>query len=453
MTHDIPHYTIVTHAILRLPLGLAVLSFGIAITQPVFTVAYPQVTAPPARQTLRCTSQWVARPISVRPIRAGSSGSVLLGPPSAALGRSGFYIVGSVLSQTPKGAGVPSALLIGPGGTPLALPAGAERGQVLRIAVADPDSVYLLWGVSNETADTTQRPRSSSPNEIWLSTRTSGKGWATPRRLFSALRIGWDDAQVPEMVRDRQGTFHLAFAAEREWANATLVHVTMRRGSAHVATMGLRGGAGYLNVVPTPNGLLVAFVAPDLTEARNANSVFVIDADGTGFHPPARLVMSSPGEEQAVALRAAATLDGGIHLVWIEQRGVGADPLLRHTESRDAGKQWSPWTDADYGGVAHMTAIPDGRDGVSVFYTKSDRSGPSHSEMMCWNGGWSQPVRLGGRLRLIDPHPVAGNATRPSLIATAMVPGSRLTISRVTWLERSPTQPCAAGTNAMACRE
>ena len=438
--------------VVRYPFRLVALSSGLALMQPVAGVAHPQATNPTARASSRCTSDWMPRPLSSRPESDGYAGKAFLGSPSAARVRAGLYVVGSALPQAAAGAGVPSALLIGPGGTALPLPAGADRGQLFRIAVAEPDSIYLLWGASGPSADSARRRPNASPTEVWFSSRIGDTGWTVPERLFTALTIGWDDAQVPEIVRDRAGAFHLAFAGERAWGHATLVLVTMRRGVASVATTELRGVAGYVTAAPAPDGMLVAFVAPDFVKERNANSVFVIGADDTGFLHPARLVMSSPGEEQAVALRAIATANA-VHLVWIELRGQDADPLLRHTVSRDGGTRWSPWTDAAYTGTPHITAMPDGRDGVNVLYTIWTRSGPSHSEVMCWDGGWEGPVRLGAGLRLLDPHPVVGRATRPSLVATAIVPGRALPTYRVTWLERAAAQPCTAGRRDVPCRK
>ena len=139
--------------------------------------------------------------------------------------------------------------------------------------------------------------------------------------------------------------------------------------------------------------------------------------------------------------------------MWIERRDAGAAPSLRHSVSRDQGKEWSPWSDAPYAGAPHITAMPAGRDGVNVFYTMWDRSGPSHSEVMCWNGSWDGPVRLGGRLRFLDPHPVEGGAAQASLVTTEVVPGSPRPTYRVTWLERSATDACAAGRDTMPCRK
>jgi hypothetical protein len=439
-------------AIRRFHLEVVALSCGLALAQPAFSDARAQGSGRSVQAPSRCTNDWVERPIGRRATKDGDAGTAFLGAPSAARGRSGLYIVGRIVPRSAPNAAVSSAVLIGPGGTLLPLPVGADRGELFRIAVAEPDSIYLLWGISNPPADTAQGRRSAYPTELWFSSRTRGKGWAVPERLFTALAIEWEDAQVPEVVRDTKGAFHLAFAAERAWANATLVHVTMRSGRASVDALALHGVAGYVSAAPTRSGLLVAFVAPDFVKARNANSVFVIDADESGFLPPARMVMSSPGEEQAVALRAVTTPDQAVHLVWVEQRDANTDPLLRHTVSRDGGSQWSPWSDATYAGLPHITAMPNGRDGVSVFYTIWKRTGPSHSEVMCWNGEWNGPARLGGALTLLDPHPVVGSAARPWLVATAKGAGSTPANYRVAWLERA-AQTCRAGSNVIPCRK
>ena len=431
--------------------GHCALALCLAITQPVFSSALSQAGGRSAQASARCGSGWVVRSISARPDDA-FAGHAPLGTPSAALGASGLYVVGRVMPTAAFDTGEPSALMTGPDGKVFPLPAGAERGEAFRIAVAAPDSIYLLWGVSNPAVDTARRGR-ELPTEVWFSSRSRGKGWGAPTRLFTALRVGWDNAQVSEVVRDGQGAFHVAFSAERDWGKATLVHVTMRHGSASLATTELRSGAGYVTAVPTPSGMLFAFVAPDLVKAHNANSVFVIDADETGFLPPARLVMSSPGEEQAIALRAVSTANEAIHLVWLERRGADAGPLLRHTLSRDGGRQWSPWTDVAYVGAPQITAVPDGRGGVQVLYTVLTQSDRGHSEVVCWNEGWGQPVRLGGRLSLLEPLPVAGTSARPALVATAMVFDSLLTTYRVTWLQRSPTPPCTRGRTRVPCPE
>ena len=437
-------------SIRRRLLGIVALSSGLAIAQPAFSVVRSQAVDQSVRALSRCQSDWVVRSPWSSPARDAFAGNVFAGSPAAALGRSGPYVVGRVHSATANDTGVPPTRLIGPDGTSLPLPAGAERGQVDRVAVAGADSIYLLWGVATPSTDTVRGRRIERLTEVWFSSRTRGKGWTDPARLFNALAIGWD-SQLAEVVRDGRGAFHLAFAAEREWTRTTLVHVTMRRGAASIATTELRSPAAYVHAVTTSRGVLIGFVAPDVVKAHNANSVFVIDADEKGFHPPARLVMSSPGEEQAIALRAVATANDVVHLVWIELRGAGAGSLLRHTLSRDGGSRWTPWMDAAYGGVPQITAMPDGRDGLQVFYTVVTEPNLGYSETMCWNGDWESPVRLGGPLRVLDAHPVAGSSARPSLLATELVLGSPATTYRVVWLERSPTRPCPPGRAGTPC--
>jgi hypothetical protein len=239
----IPHRPIMPRTVLRFAHGFFALSSGLAIMQPVLADAHARVTSQSAQAASRCTSDWIVRSIVTRPAKDAYAGNVFLGSPSAALVRSGLYVVGKVQPRTDSGAGAPSTLLIGPDGRALPLPAGAERGQVFRIAVAEPDSIYLLWGVANSPGDTAQRPQSALPTEVWFTVRTRDKGWAAPTRVFTALRIGWDDAQVPEVVRDRQGAFQLAFTAEREWGRATLVRLTMRRGGSSVALPHSRSAA------------------------------------------------------------------------------------------------------------------------------------------------------------------------------------------------------------------
>jgi hypothetical protein len=186
-----------------------------------------------------------------------------------------------------------------------------------------------------------------------------------------------------------------------------------------------------------------------MTKQHNSNSVFAIDVDGRGFHPPARLVMSSPGSEQAVALRATSTPDGAIHLVWIESRRSEA-PSLRHTVSRDEGRTWSSWDDAPYRGDPHFSLTPSGASGVAVFYTTWTKAGPSHAEVQCWAGVWHSAQRFGDTLRLWDPHPVLSADSRRSMVATAVVPTVPETF-RTVWLEQTRNDACRSRGRDAAC--
>jgi hypothetical protein len=285
--------------------------------------------------------------------------------------------------------------------------------------------------------------------EIWFASRIGKASWTQPARIHAAENIAWDDTDLHDVKRDAGGTFHFVFAAQRYYSETNLVHVAIRAGRPSVRALELRGGAGYVDVALTASGLVTAFVAPDMTKDRNANSVFVIDVDERGFRPPARLVMSSPGDEQAMALRATSTPDGSIHLVWIETRRSAA-PSLRHTVSRDDGRTWSAWNDAPYHGDPHLSLTPSGASGVAAYYTVWTKAGPSHSEVRCWDNGWYSAQRFGGALRLWDPHPALSAESRRSMVATAVIPTVPESF-RTVWLEQTRSDACRSRGRDTAC--
>jgi hypothetical protein len=399
--------------------------------------------------TIGCTGEWREQPTpGLESLSDHRGRSAALYSPSAVRTARGLYVTGNVQFPREHWSHTAEAALIGPDGTAMTLPKGANEGRGLRLAVSAPDTLYLLWGIRSAEADTSNGG-SRFVNELWFASRAGRAAWTQPTRLYLAEKIRMDDTDLHDMVHDGTGTFHLVFAAQRYFAETNLVHVRMRAGRATVTAIELRGGAGYVDAVPTASGLLVAFVAPDVTKPRNANSVFVIDVDDRGFHAPARLVMSSPGQEQAFALRAVSTADGAIHLVWVEARPA-EPPLLRHTVSRDGGKTWSPWHDAPYNGDPHFALTPAGSAGVAAYYTVWTQADRSHSEMRCWDESWHSAQRFGGGLRLWDPHPVLSADSRRSMVATAVMPTVPETF-RTIWLDRTRDASCRPGRRDAAC--
>jgi hypothetical protein len=204
--------------------------------------------------------------------------------------------------------------------------------------------LHVLWG---DTGDTLPRdPRSYGNREpalraLWYAQWRSGR-WSTPRRIYAARQIYWDELTASALIDDAGGGLHVAFAAIDSVGSA-VVHLSSDASDPRVwraSVSRLELPVTYVALaVGDSHTLALAFVSSVISPVPHQDALFVMRSldNGVSWSQP-RLVTretEEPALEPHMFFRNQT-----LELLWTAQ------PVGRFTDGR----------------VWHATLAADGTD-------------------------------------------------------------------------------------------
>jgi hypothetical protein len=190
------------------------------------------------------------------------------------------------------------------------------------------------------------------------------------------------------------GDFGFAVPTSTGGAEGSIVCLRHTAKGWNAMPVGVRG-AMYGGLAIVGRRLFLPYIAPDTSQRQDINSVFLRRSTDDGATWLDAQLVSRSGAHAAYDVRALASADGVLHLIWRQTLPEGGS-VLRHVSSHDDGATFSMPDDvAPPEGFSGLHTALDGRDAVHVIYQDWRGGGESgHLDHIVWNGGWSTPDHL-----------------------------------------------------------
>ncbi|MGH7563729.1 MAG: hypothetical protein ACREK5_04820 [Gemmatimonadota bacterium] len=316
--------------------------------------------------------------------------------------------------------------------------------------------LHVLWVEPEGTELRTGRAwarASDKWTDLWHVVFDQQGGWGTPKNLYHGSRLRWDEGRA-NVATDIRGRVHVVLVENRMRLSerAMLVHLVWDSGTWSLSRVPIDNyavGAPSL-AIGGEGQLYVAFLAPDRTAGRDANSVFLRRSlDGGHSWEPSRLVSRS-GLNRAFEVSVFALGDESVQLVWAQDiTGDLNSDVIRHVSSVDQGLTWSSAADLDVeDGFFMLQAEKDDCNTIHIIYRTLSESGHVPSKTVSylwyarWDGGWITPVKVFPSFPVLDSRIVMGSSCKMYLFSSVKAEGR---ISSDIWtpmLSELSYEPC-----------
>lgn len=281
-------------------------------------------------------------------------------------------------------------------GKDIGRPAGNFLFMSPRALLGADGTLHMLWTEPGSWRPTVRADWTGTlmnTGSLWHATYMPKQGWDPAGRVYAASQV-WFDVGTGDITLDPAGGLQALLGDD---STRALMHLTRNGNTWRAGPIPGIGLPVYSSIaVDSAGRVYVAYVAPDRSVQRDANSVFFVQSpDGGRTWLPPRLISRS-GNAQATRIHALATPGGTVHLVWAQNVSGGIVPeVIRHVVSRDAGGTWSAAEDIDVpDGLGSTQAALDLCGAVHVTHEAvvEDETGQEERGRIWyarWDGAWS----------------------------------------------------------------
>jgi hypothetical protein len=350
------------------------------------------------------------------PFRGLQAGEVLRWPSLALHGSNGLLVGNTVRHFTSDTIPLPAMAIISLSGTRIPNPPGTfvflqpkgffDRSGLYHLFWAEPDSGPPVTG-----QDWVYSPRKAA--SLWTAIFDSRHWtWTAPLLLHEGQHLRWSQHGSANITYSDAG-FHIALF-DNHITKTDLVYLRQDGSTWRKVFYPLHHAAVYPGVAVTGDGasIFVTYIAPDSTQRRDSNSVYLLRSFDRGeiWLPPLRVQRS--GEYRAFeAIPLLTSDDSTLHLLWAQDVSGDLTPdRVRHVSTTDAGESWSPHSDLySSGSVYKLQAVMDGRGTIHVTYQDwtSDLIAGNEVTLVdlwhaCWTNAWTEPFRPFPELTLAE---------------------------------------------------
>jgi hypothetical protein len=364
---------------------------------------------PLASDSLRHTTCGYSAWTAPKPL-PGISSSSLVQFGSVAIGREHGYLLGNdvpILGATPHPPG--PLVLLRLDGQHIEPPPGRFTFAYPRGVIDPSGRLHLLWAepvALDSLRDQTWR--GGWERRLWHAAYARTTGWTTPQEVYrSDVPFFWSEASAATARLDNRGRIHVV--ARRAILDRSLVHVV------------IDGERHRHEVVPTPPGVYTDFVVDrdqlfvalmgwsDAHPEQKGDLYFTrVSTLGGQWTTPTLIRGSVEGHVREV--QVVVTPDKAVHLVWAHSpRGLDYPEVLRHVQSSDSGRTWSPVVElAVPHPFSHLRAAVDECGAIQIVFApwpSGDFSKRNYGYVE-WAGRWGTPATLFPEL-----HPLYLNLT------------------------------------------
>ena len=404
------------HGVRNRPLRRPRLAALVAVAPALLAAVSHDGARRPSTSPADCTNDTWSAPVA---LASGPGTSQLVRLPSVAPFGDGFVVVGNrqrslqVAGRT--GDDDPSLpLFIGfrssANGTvsALAQPAAPVEPVLPRIGTSSDGRLHLLWFEPDSGDRGTFPPRAGGAGTFQELSWT-GRAWSTPRRLFTASQVRWDDFAGSDIVESGLGLLVAVGASRVVGARTGDAIVLGQILGDSIAIHGVPAGGGmapaYVSVAATMSGEIVIAFLGEGGGASGAAPLVVRSSDaGRSWSTPSPLPNDPPGE--SFSIRVLTAPDSTMYAVWTQSPGGSAfASSIRAVASRDGGRSWTPPTDFRAGHLIYEPRVAVDRCGtIHVIYSTVGDSGVARmGHLTLTRGRWHDDAPLPAAVPNLDP--------------------------------------------------
>jgi hypothetical protein len=285
------------------------------------------------------------------------------------------------------------------GGPSIGRPSGTFRFLSPVLLADSAGRLHLLWGEPPPGTELTGR---SLPLQritaIWSAEydpAARSPAWTPPRLLFEGDRILWAQASTTD-GDGRPGADAVVATVETPKARDVIAAFRFEGGRLRVLRIEPTPPFAYATLAIVADTSYLAFIGPaSIPHGEDENSVWLMRSVNNGITWTKPTLVSLSGTEPAHQVRVHVTPDGRVHLLWLQVRAQ-APMVIRHVESADGGRVWSPPEDvqptpADF---SNLRSVVDVCGGINVMRDYMGTSGENNVDFVVWHGTWSDVKSL-----------------------------------------------------------